>query len=113
MPHVNPNAAWVPSERRRIGFGQIGFVARARLERLERVGLVNVKDRVELLWQTRSKVMTETLGLRSVDHADGPLEAWSRQRPPYSRIREEQLELLDPDIVKESFVTAGQRRPDA
>src|SRR2546427_8888309 len=66
-------------ERPRICFRGVGFVARPGFERFERVGVVDMQDRVELLRQTRAKIVADALGVRPVDHANRPLEPRPRQ----------------------------------
>ena len=44
------------------------------LQRLDRAGLVEVKNGVELSREIRLEVMADALGLGPVDHSDGSLE---------------------------------------
>ena len=52
------------------------FPGAGSLERNKSACPVKVDDGVELLGQTRVKVMTEALAVRTVDDADGAFEAW-------------------------------------
>ena len=60
------------------------------VERDERVGLVEVNHRVELLGQAGVEIVAEAFGVRAVDDADRALRAWVaelRGRSPASRMR--------------------------
>src|SRR5438445_12652594 len=57
---------------------QFTFIPNTRaLQRLDCARLVNVNDGVELLRQTRMKIMTQPLALRPIDHTNRALQARS------------------------------------
>src|SRR5438552_856771 len=69
-------------DRERIGLRHLARVPpRGALEGLDGARLVEVQHGVELLGQPRAEVVARALGVRTIDHADGPLEAGAAQAP--------------------------------
>ena len=69
---------WLQSRRKCfLHFAQLPFCC--ALQRLDRAGVIVMQDRVELIGQTRVKVMTDQFRFRPVNHADGALEPFTAQ----------------------------------
>jgi len=82
------------------------------LERLDRSGLVDVDDGIELVGETRSEVVVLPLGVRALDDADGPLQASRAEgRHGLRGVGEPHQELLRADLVEDLLDAAGQGRP--
>src|SRR5207302_562261 len=70
------------SYRRRISLRQLArFPLAGSFQRLDGASFVYMNHRVELLRQARFEVMAHALGFRQIDHADGALQPFLRQRP--------------------------------
>ena len=70
-----------------------------------------MQDRVELVGQTRVKVMTHQFRFRPVDHADGALEPFhSKMRRHIDIISEVEKEIGNIDFVEKRFVTFADAR---
>ena len=83
------------------------------LERVERVGAVEVHHDVELVGEARREVVALALGLRAVDDADRPLEPGSRERGTHGGVATCRARHADrAGLVEQRLVAVGQRRPD-
>lgn len=83
-------------------------------KRLNRPRLVKVHHGVELIRQSSVEVVAQTLGLGTVDHADGPLQplrAQGRGELPVLACHEQEARQMR--LVKKQFVTLRQRRAHA
>ena len=90
----------------RVRFRQLTPVPlRGAFQRLQRVCLVDVNHDVELRRQSYFEVMTETLGLWSVNHADGALQSFPLQQlvraAALAQINPETRPILSPQLIDE------------
>ena len=69
---------WLQSRRKRLlHFAQLPFGC--ALERLDCAGVIIMQNRVELVGQTRVKIVTDQFGFRPVNDADSALEPFTAQ----------------------------------
>ena len=86
--------------------------ARGPLQRLDRPGLIDVDNRVELVRQAGPEVVAAPLGFGPVDHADRPLQPPRAQRVgrPRGGVEAEQ-ELLLAHLVQQLLDAVRERGP--
>src|SRR5947207_1486771 len=78
-------------------------------QRLQRARVVKMEDCIELARQIGVEVVTDTFGVRAIDHADGSLEPRLRQqRRPVDLRTQGKEESGNLDVVKAELEAVGQ-----
>jgi hypothetical protein len=78
------------------------------IERLDRAGRIEVQHSTELIWQLRMKRVADTRGLRTVDHANCPLQPGLAQ--PFRHITASTYGQDDRDGLQQMHNHAGGDR---
>src|SRR5665811_1738277 len=110
--HYDVTRAVEPLER--TGLWERGELPQAcPLQRLDGASHVIVKYGVELVRQSRAKVMAHSLRLRAIDHANRPLQPRLPQAEDgFTGSTKTKEEVSEAEVVEQSFVTPFESRTD-